>query len=57
MRGRVLLWGQYIGYVLERGYDVNAVGTKAVSRFLVQWRHPDDGSQKTWVYKTEIRPW
>tara|TARA_R110000765_G_scaffold188719_1_gene294078 strand:- start:1398 stop:1571 length:174 start_codon:yes stop_codon:yes gene_type:complete len=57
VRGRVLLWGQYIGYVLERGYDVNAVGTKAVSRFLVQWRHPEDGAQKTWVDRIEIRPW
>ena len=54
---RVLLWGRYIGDVIERGYAVDSGGTRTVSRYLVRWRHPEDGEQRTWVDKEEVRPW
>lgn len=56
---RVILWGRYIGDVIERGYAVvpYSGGARAVSRYLVRWRHPEDGEQRTWVDKKEVRPW
>jgi len=45
MRRRVILWGQYLAYIVaQQG-----------SRFLVEWQHASESqSQSTWVDGQEI---
>ena len=45
MRRRVILWGQYLGHIVDQHG----------SRFLVEWQHVSESqSQSTWVDVSEI---
>tara|TARA_R110000824_G_scaffold25484_4_gene88777 strand:- start:320 stop:901 length:582 start_codon:yes stop_codon:yes gene_type:complete len=53
-RGDRVLFGRYLGTARD---VLASMTTTAEWCVQVTWRHPDDGSQVSWAYDDEVRPW